>query len=242
MSLSSSRARLGLTLAACVGVTLLTSCAEPLSYDYTQRYPIGVQPETVTVPAPVAAGESLDAVAQSYLERGHGPITIAARAPAPAQTRATATRVEQMRQALVAAGVPASAIRTQLTSAGDPDSLTLSYERYSALLPACGDWSASMDFNPLNTDYPALGCAPPHNPGMMVADPADLASIRHADNSDTPNVERVMRIYRGPPSNAASGALPAATETVKNALQGAADLNAASGSTVGTSTTGGSSH
>ena len=144
--------------------------------------------------------------------------------------------MEQLRQRLIAAGVPASAIRLQLASEGEPDTITLSYERYTAVVPSCGDWSTPMDFNPLNTDYPNFGCAQQHNLGVMVADPADLANMRRAQPSDTANVERVIRQYRG----GAAGA-PVATKSQKNALQSSADLNAASGSTVGAGGGGGGS-
>jgi pilus biogenesis lipoprotein CpaD len=224
-------------LAVLAGVTLLATCTEPVEPDYTQRFPIGTQPESVSLPAHFAGSadpfvgtgaESFDTLVEAYLDHGHGPITIAARSPAARGSRLAPARMELLRQRLIAAGVPASAIRLQLASEGEPDTVTLSYERYTALAPTCGDWSARMDFNPLNTDYPGFGCAQQHNLGVMIADPADLVSARRAQPSDTANVERVIRDYRGVPV-----AAPVATETLKNTLQSSADLNAASGSTVG---------
>jgi pilus assembly protein CpaD len=238
MPQSPARARLGPVLAVLAGVTLLATCTEPVYQDYTQRFPIGTQPETVNLPAHfvssadpfagAAAAESFDTLVEAYLDRGHGPITIAARAPDARGSRLAPARMEQLRQRLIAAGVPASAIRLQLASEGEPDTVTLSYERYTALVPTCGDWSARMDFNPLNIDYAGFGCAQQHNLGVMIADPADLVSMRRAQPSDTANVERVIRQYRGVPA-----AAPVATESQKNGLQGSADLNAASGSSVG---------
>jgi pilus assembly protein CpaD len=219
------------------GVTLLATCAEPVYQDYTQRFPIGTQPETVNLPAHYtgradpfagAGAESFDTLVETYLDRGHGAITIAGRDPGAARNSQVPARVNQLRQKLIAAGVPASAIRVQFASEGDPNTITLSYERYTAVVPACGDWSTRMDFNPNNTDYANFGCAQQHNLGVMVADPADLAGMRHPDPSDTANVERVIRVYRGVPAPA-----PGATETNKNALQNSGDQNAASGSTVG---------
>ena len=134
--------------------------------------------------------------------------------------------MEQLRQRLIAAGVPASAIRLQLASEGEPDTVTLSYERYTALVPTCGDWSAQMDFNPLNIDYPGFGCAQQHNLGVMVADPADLvehaprAAVRHREcRTRDPRLPRLHRAV--------------APETPKNSLQGEADANAASGTGAG---------
>ncbi|HXQ52443.1 MAG TPA: CpaD family pilus assembly lipoprotein [Stellaceae bacterium] len=242
------RARIGPVLWAFVGVGLLATCAEPVYQDYTQRFPLGTQPETVSVPArfvgtadPFAgsAAESFNTLVEGYLDRGHGPITIAARAPAARGNSAAPARMEALRQRLVAAGVPASMIHLQLASEGQPDTVTLSYERYTAVLPTCGDWSTRMDFNPLNTDYAGFGCAQQRNLGVMVADPADLATMRRPAPSDTANTERVIREYRG--VGLGLGGQPVATESNKNSLQSAGDQNAASGSTVGTGATGATS-
>ena len=236
------RAKIGPILWVFASVWLLATCAEPIYKDYTERYPLGTQPETVTVPAkyvgtvdPLAGGnaERFDTLVQGYLDRGHGPITIAARAPVARGNPANLARIATLRQRLVTAGVPASMIREQLASEGDPNTVTLSYERYTAVLPTCGDWSARMDYNPLNTDYPGFGCDQQHNLGAMVADPADLASMHAPAPTDTANTERVIRDYRG--VGIGLTGTPAATESTKNALQGAGDTNAASGSTVGNS-------
>lgn len=234
------RARIGFVFWALAGVGLLATCAEPVDQDYTQRSPIGTQPELVSLPAhfignadPFAGSgaESFKIFAEGYLERGHGPITIASRAPGARSDGSTPAHMESLRKRLVAAGVPASMIRDQLYTEGPPNTVTLSYERYTAVLPTCGDWSTRMDFNPNNTDYPGFGCAQQHNLGAMVADPADLATMREPAPSSTANMERVIRDYNGV-GIGVSGA-PVSTETNKNVLQGAGDLNAASGSTVG---------
>ena len=243
MPSSPARARLGPVLWAMAGMTLLATCAEPVYQDYTQRFPIGTVPETVNLPEnysgradPLAGAgaESFNTLAAAYLDRGHGPITIAAREPTQRSSPVPA-RMDALRQRLLAAGVPASAIRYQLASESDPNTITLSYERYTAVVPTCGDWSTRMDFNPNNSDYSNFGCAQQHNLGVMVADPADLVGMRHPDPSDTANMERVIRVFRGIATTA-----PAPTETTKNSLQTSADQNAASGSSVGANGAGGS--
>jgi len=232
------RASLGPVLWIFAALSLLATCAEPVTEDYTQRFPLGAQPETVSVPAhyvgtadPFAgdARETFDTLVRGYLDRGHGPVTIAALAP-PRGASPTPARIEQLRQRLIAAGVPASAIRVMMTAEGAPNTVTISYERYSAVLPTCGDWSTPMDFNPLNTEYPNFGCVQQRNLGLMVADPADLVSMHPAQASDTANTERLMKDYRSivPPATQ-----PVATETVKNGIELNADQNAASGSAVG---------
>ena len=238
MSLSPARARLGPVLWALAGVTLLATCAEPVDQDYTQRFPIGAQPETVNLPARFtgsadpfggAAAESFDTLVEAYLDSGHGPITISASANRGSPL--VPARMAQLRQKLIAAGVPASDIRLQLASEGEPDTVTLSYERYTAVVPTCGDWSARMDYNPDNTDYPGFGCAQQHNLGVMIADPADLVSAHRAQPSDTANTERVIRAYRAVPSS--NSGIAAAPETPKNSLQSQSDANAASGTGAG---------
>ena len=239
MQPSPVRARLGPILWVMAGLTMLATCAEPVRQDYTQRFPLGTQPETVNLPAHYAgkadpfagAGEEqFDTLVETFLDRGHGPISIVGRAPT-ARNSPVPARMEELRLKLIAAGVPASLIRLQLASEGEPNTITLSYERYTAVVPACGDWSTRMDFNPNNRDYPGFGCAQQHNLGVMVADPADLAGMRRPAPSDTANAERVVHIYH----------VGGVTESQKNALENAADQNAASGSTVGSSATGASS-
>jgi pilus assembly protein CpaD len=212
---------------------LLTTCAEPVNQDYTQRFPVGAVPETVSVPAqfvgsadPFAGAQEqrLDTLVRGYLDSGHGPLTIAASAANPRAGEVAAARMASLRQRLIADGVPASEIRLQLASEGAPDTVTLSYERYTAVLPTCGDWSTETGFNPNNTLYPNFGCAQQHNLGAMVADPADLVSSRASAPSDPQDTARVTRDYRlGSP----------APESAKNAIEGSADSNAASGSGVG---------
>jgi len=133
-----ARARVGPVLWALAGVTLLATCAEPVYQDYTQRFPIGTQPETVNLPAHYAsnadpfggaAAESFDTLVDAYLDRGHGPITISGRAPAPRGNSPVPARMQLLRKKLITAGVPASAIRLQLASEGEPDTITLSYEQ-----------------------------------------------------------------------------------------------------------------
>ncbi len=165
---------------------------------------------------------------QGYLDRGHGPITIAALAP-PRGAGPTPARIEQLRQRLIAAGIPASAIQLMTTSEGAPNTVTISYERYSAVLPTCGDWSSPMDFNPINTAYPNFGCVQQRNLGLMVADPADLVSMHQALPSDTANMERVIKDYRDVVPGATA---PVATESTKNAIEQENDSQAGSASLI----------
>jgi pilus assembly protein CpaD len=175
----------------------LAGCApgmEPPAMDYNERYPVRVRVETVAVTLPFArAGTPFDSNDQlrlaslvaGYLDRGHGPITIVA----PAEPR-------EIRDQLVAAGVPTNAIRTVVSEAGAGNAVTLRYERYVAMLPQCGDWTGSTSRNPLNDVHSNFGCAMQNNLGVMVADPADLVRMRDASATDTQNANRVIQRYR----------------------------------------------
>ena len=208
-----------LRLGALGALFVLATCQlEPEQADYTKRFPIAAKAETVTwsPSATAASGETFDALVAGYLDRGHGPLTVAA---APPQLRS-------MRARLIAAGVPASAIQVEPARAA-PGAVTLSYVRYSVVPPNCGtDWSAPMQFNPANTDYPAFGCAQQHNLGLMLADPADIASMRAAAPSDAQNTDRVIRAYRA--GNVTSGK--------QGGIQDSADQNVATGTNPGAST------
>ena len=72
--------------------------------------------------------------------------------------------------------------------AGDPP-IRVSYMRYVAEPPQCGDWSTNLAYDPMNLPYPNLGCAQQRNLAVMVANPADLLGPR----SETARAERAPR-------------------------------------------------
>lgn len=54
----------------------------------------------------------------------------------------------------------------------------VSYTRYVAEAPECGDWSTNLGDDTRNLPYPNLGCATQRNFAMQVANPADLLGPR----------------------------------------------------------------
>ncbi len=207
-----------LRLGALGALFVLATCQrEPDQADYTRRFPIEAKAETVTWSpnAPATSGETFDTLVADYLDRGHGQLTVAATGP----------QLQAMRARLIAAGIPASAIEAAPAHAAG--TFTLSYVRYSVVAPNCGtDWSAPMQFNPVNADYPTFGCAQQHNLGLMLADPADIARLRAAAPSDAQNSGRVVGAYRaGTVTNAKQGG-----------IQDSADQNVATGTNAGAST------
>jgi len=195
---------------------LLSACAEPPEIDFRERYAVQVQPETITWDAHFAGAAdpfggtnatSFLALAAGFLERGHGPFIVEARGVDGRADARTLAHLEEAREKLLAAGLPASAIRVELAAEGAADTVTLRYTRVIALVPVCGDWSAQGAFNPNNSPSLNFGCATQHNVGMLAADPAELAGMQPASSpTDTENSHRVLDKYR-------TGASPAAIQS-----------------------------
>lgn len=193
---------------AFAGVALMavSACADSPAYDYRQVYPLPVQAETVALPTHVGGSEwpmagderaRFGALVAGYLDRGHGAIAIAAR---------EYVDLDRARDRLIAAGVPASQLRLVLARESEPETVTLSYQRYNVALPLCGDWSAPPTMNFYNEVQPNFGCAMQYNIGLMIADPSDLVRMRATDPTDAQNAGRVMQKFR-------TGQSPAATQS-----------------------------
>jgi pilus biogenesis lipoprotein CpaD len=200
-----SRAGRFILFASFVG---FVGCSAPLSVTetYQERHPLQVQGETVAYPVifglgrdPTAgeAGRRLDQTIEGYLEGGHGSILLSAASPGRPDAGRQAAELGLVRERLIQRGVPATAIRTATADAVLPaDTVTVSYERYSASLPTCGDWSAEPSFNPYNDVLPNFGCSWQRNVGLMVADPADLVHMRGTGTSDAQRMDDVLQKYR----------------------------------------------
>lgn len=191
----------------CSLATLLfiAACADAPPEDYRAKFPLSVQAETVVLPVPVGDPQApfatidergLSPLIGNYLERGHGPLVIAARSPIGSDDTRARTFLETMHDRLVAAGVPASSIRLMLTEQGAADAVTVSYQRYSVAVPTCGDWSASPRINHTNQVHSNFGCAQQRNLGLMAADPADLVRMRDTEPTDAQNSNRVIQKFR----------------------------------------------
>lgn len=186
---------------AATALATLAACTEPLPIDYREKFALRPYPTTVVMPVHVEQdtfaddeGSRFAPLIAGYLERGHGQITISARSPD--LQRGAPENLRRVRERLLAAGVPASAIRVLVTEQGAPDAVTVSYERYEVQLPSCGDWSKSLSFDPYNEVHPNFGCAMQHNVGAMVADPADLVRKRETTPTDAQNSNRVIERFR----------------------------------------------
>src|SRR5579885_862920 len=165
---TTTRTKLARIALAGSALALLAACTEPLPTDYREKYALRPYPTTVVMPVNVVqdtlAGDEearLAPLVASYLDRGHGPITISARSP---DLRAgVPDSLRRVRDRLLAAGVPASAIRVLITEQGGSDAVTISYERYEVQVPTCGDWSGPAVYDPYNDVHPNFGCAMQRN-------------------------------------------------------------------------------
>lgn len=184
-------------------LALVSACTEPVPTDYRERYAVSAYPTTVVLGVHVAGGRvafagdeelRFNGLVAGYLDRGHAPIVISARGPAQAGA-ALPPGLAAVRDRLVAGGVPARDIRIALTDQGAPDVVTVSYQRYEALLPTCGDWTSAPSYNPYNEASSNFGCALQRDIGLMVADPADLVRARPAAPTDGQNASRVIQKY-----------------------------------------------
>ena len=63
-------------------------------------------------------------------------------------------------------------------------------------MPGCPNWTRDPGFDPLNLPLSNLGCANAFNLGLMVADPADLASTLPTSPSDGTREAEAIARYR----------------------------------------------
>jgi pilus assembly protein CpaD len=88
--------------------------------------------------------------------------------------------VGEIRSMLTDQGFGEASISVEAFSAEgtvDPP-IRVSYMRYVAEPPQCGDWSTNLAYDPMNLPYPNLGCANQRNLAVQIANPADLLGPR----------------------------------------------------------------
>ena len=83
--------------------------------------------------------------------------------------------------------------------------IRVSYLRYVAEAPDCGDWSTNLADDPTNLPYPNFGCAKQRNLAVMVANPADLLGPRTETGRPSERRDVVWDKYvKGRPTGAES--------------------------------------
>ena len=74
--------------------------------------------------------------------------------------------------------------------------IRLSYLRYVAEAPECGQWPTNLADDQRNLPYPNFGCAQQHNLAAQIANPADLLGPRTMDPADPERRAVVLDKYR----------------------------------------------
>jgi pilus assembly protein CpaD len=158
--------------------------------DPAQRHPILVSQQPANLSLRVAAnsdgltpsqrGRVMDFVSRNKAgDAGNSRIVISAPGGSPNETAAMQA-ADEVRQLMLASGYSESSIAVEAYHAGGGEApLRLSYMRYVAEAPICGqDWSENLARSYQNTPYPEFGCASQRNFAEMVANPADLLGPR----------------------------------------------------------------
>ena len=113
--------------------------------------------------------------------------------------------VLEVRNLLADYGFSPSAISVEAfdaQGAGQPP-IRVSYLRYVAQPPECGDWPTNLAYEPENLPYPNFGCATQRNFGAQIANPADLLGPRSETARSSERRDQVWSKYvRGEPTGA----------------------------------------
>lgn len=203
-------------LAACQDGVLKP--AQPLR-TAQNSYPIMVEPRIETLalssdPIHFGIGDAnaarIGAFASNYMRHGHGPLII--ESATVKISKQTFEQIKAINAIMAERGVPVARLEWRTAkipppapaAAGAPgeaakqaaNPLVLSYTRYLASSPPCGDWSRDIGSSHDNQPPANFGCATQHNLAVMVSDPLDLKQPRGIDASDAVRRAVVMDKYR----------------------------------------------
>jgi pilus assembly protein CpaD len=187
--------------------------------DSSQRHPILVSQEPTVHLVSVRRGSNgltsaqraqLLGFAGHYRATDSGNSRLVVAVPSGAANEVAAMyAVGEIRNLLADQGFAESAISVEAYSAegaSDPP-IRVSYLRYVAEAPACGDWSTNLAHEPMNLPYPNLGCSQQRNLAVMVANPADLLGPRSETPRSGERRDQVWSKYvKGEPTGARKGA------------------------------------
>jgi len=196
--------KMSLVLRACVAAAALSlaACSTPTfngpdqAFNLDERYPISVQPRMMSLALPYNGQAALDQnnggqlsrFAEDYLTHGSGSIGVSG------PTNAAANLVVD---SLLEMGVARTQIMVGPTTSGAANNdIRVTYIRYVAEVPPCGDWSSNLAITASNTRPPNFGCATQHNMAAMVADPRDLVAPDTSGQADAQRRLTVLEKYR----------------------------------------------
>jgi len=183
--------------------------------DASERHPILVSQEPTTHIVKVATGSNgltagqraqlLD-FADHYRATDNGQSRLVIQAPSGGANEVSSMyAVSQIRSLFADQGFGESMISVEAYDANgtrEPP-IRVSYLRFVAQPPPCGNWSTNLADEPMNLPYPDLGCANQHNLGAMVANPADLLGPRSETARDSMRRDEMFTKYiNGQPTGA----------------------------------------
>jgi pilus assembly protein CpaD len=211
-------AALGLLLGGCRHGDDPSRVAGWSMIDPAQRHAIGVSREPEHLQVRVARGSRGLSPAQKAqvaefaararaADAGNTKLVVAAPAGADNEVEA-AHGVEQIRYLLSDAGISDASVGLEGYAADRQKSapIRLSFYRYIARAPECGNWPTNLAREPQNIPYPNFGCATQRNFANMVANPADLVEARTETDRSSERRDTVWRKYtRGDPTGARRG-------------------------------------
>jgi len=187
--------------------------------DASERHPILVsqQPTTHIVKVPPGANglsggqraQLLD-FADHYRATDNGASRLVIQAPSGGANEVSYMyAVSQIRALLTDQGFAENMISVEAYDANgtrEPP-IRVSYLRFVAEPPPCGNWSTNLANEPMNLPHPDLGCANQHNLAAMVANPADLLGPRSETARDSMRRDQVFTKYiNGQPTGARKSA------------------------------------
>lgn len=187
--------------------------------DASERHPILVsqQPTTHIVKVPPGANglsggqraQLLD-FADHYRATDNGASRLVIQAPSGGANEVSSMyAVSQIRALLTDQGFAENMISVEAYDANgtrEPP-IRVSYLRFVAEPPPCGNWSTNLANEPINLPHPDLGCANQHNLAAMVANPADLLGPRSETARDSMRRDQVFTKYiNGQPTGARKSA------------------------------------
>ena len=196
-----------LTMAGCKTIEDPTRVAGWTLIDSSQRHPILVSQEPTTQLIRIGRGSNgmssaqraqLANFADHYRATDSGNSRLVVSVPSGAANEVSAMQaVGEIRSMLTDQGFAEASISVEAYSAegaADPP-IRVSYLRYVAEPPQCGDWSTNLADEPMNLPYPNLGCAQQRNLGVMIANPADLLGPRSETARSGERRDRVWGKY-----------------------------------------------
>lgn len=195
-------------LGALVGLSaLLGACSSPTETiitggvpdDYRLRHPIAITEANSSIVVFVGHARSglsltqrsdVAGLAHNWVREGTGAVIAEVPVDTP-NARAAAATFQEIREVLMAGGVPSRGIVTHRYHPADPQELAtirLSYTRIAATTGPCGMWPQDLGPSISNPDYFEnkpyynFGCANQRNLAAMIDNPSDLVQPR----SETP--------------------------------------------------------